>query len=205
VRGDFLNTDKRLVENTFKQLISWICELNFNDGIEPVFSLWTEEDVDKALAERDEILSRTGVKFSKQYYVKNYGFEEEDFEITDPAAYQRDSEGVDNDIGEILAGALKPGPSKQFAEQEKKPPFIDQRKIDNLSDSLTPGALQRQMDGVMTPIFDMIRTGADYNDIQNKLAALYPDMDIDQIQQSLAKMIFVSDLMGRASVQNEGK
>jgi phage gp29-like protein len=61
------------------------------------------------------------------------------------------------------------------------------------------------MDGVMTPIFDMVRAGADYNDVQDKLAALYPDMDIDQIQQSLAKMIFVSDLMGRASVQNEGK
>jgi phage gp29-like protein len=205
IRGDFLNTDKRLVENTFKQLISWTCELNFNDGIEPVFSLWTEEDVDIKLAERDKILSETGVKFSKQYYIKNYGFEEEDFEIVDPAAYERDIKGVDNNAGGILAGELKSELAKQFAESEKKPRFIDQQKIDNLSDSLTPGALQKQMDGVMTPIFDMVRAGADYNDVQDKLAALYPDMDIDQIQQSLAKMIFVSDLMGRASVQNEGK
>lgn len=205
VRGDFLNTDKRLVENTFKQFIKWICELNFNDGIEPVFSLWKEEDVDKALAERDKILSETGVKFSKQYYIKNYGFEETDFEITDPAAAERDIKGIDNNTGGILAGTLKPELAKQFAEQEKEPRFIDQQKIDNLSDSLTPGELQKQMDAVMTPVFNMIRAGANYTEIQDKLAALYPDMEIDRIQEALAKMIFVSDLMGRASVQNEGK
>lgn len=36
------------------------------------------------LASRDATLRGMGVKFSKEYYVKNYGFEPEEFEIEDP-------------------------------------------------------------------------------------------------------------------------
>jgi len=41
VRDDIVTSDKMIVEQTFKQLISWIWELNFT-GEQPAWSLWRE-------------------------------------------------------------------------------------------------------------------------------------------------------------------
>ncbi|HSA05938.1 MAG TPA: DUF935 family protein [Candidatus Gastranaerophilales bacterium] len=81
VRDDIVYSDKKIVENTHNQLIKWIWEINFNSGEIPEFSMFEEENIDKTLAERDEILVKQGVKFSKSYYINNYGLADKDFEI----------------------------------------------------------------------------------------------------------------------------
>jgi len=80
VRKDITDSDKKMAERVFNELIGWTWELNFSAGEKPVFSMYEMEDVDKTLAERDELLASAGVKFSKKYYMKGYGFEEEDIE-----------------------------------------------------------------------------------------------------------------------------
>ncbi|NTU43293.1 MAG: DUF935 family protein, partial [Nitrospirales bacterium] len=84
VRGDIVDSDKKLIERAFNQLITWIYELNFSGGERPVFSMWEEEDVDKDLAERDEKLTasmeKSGLRLTQKYYRKGYGLEEEDIE-----------------------------------------------------------------------------------------------------------------------------
>ena len=81
VRKDITDGDKKIVEQTFKELITWIYELNFSAGDMPVFSMYEEEDVDATLATRDGVLSRDcGVKFSPQYFQREYGFEDGDIE-----------------------------------------------------------------------------------------------------------------------------
>src|SRR5574344_1918028 len=81
VRQDIVDSDKKLVEKTVNQLIRWIYEINFSNQDVPVFEMYQEEDVDLTLSQRDKTLSETGVKFSKEYFIKNYGLEDEDFEI----------------------------------------------------------------------------------------------------------------------------
>ncbi len=81
VRKDIVYSDKKIVERTHNRLIKWIWEINFNYGEIPDFSMFEEKDVNKALAERDEILVKQGVKFSKSYYIENYGLNDKDFEI----------------------------------------------------------------------------------------------------------------------------
>lgn len=75
VRGDIVDGDKKLVQQTFNQLIKWIYELNFAAGDMPLFGMYEEEEVDKTLAERDELLSRAGVRLTPEYYQRSYGFE----------------------------------------------------------------------------------------------------------------------------------
>ena len=77
----FVDSDKKLVEGVINQLIQWFYEINFANGEVPVFELNEPEDVDLTLAQRDKILSDTGVKFTKEYFIKNYGLEDEDFDI----------------------------------------------------------------------------------------------------------------------------
>lgn len=81
VRDDIIFTDKKIVEKAHNQLIKWIWEINFNYGEMPRYSMFAEEDVNKALAERDDILVKQGVKFSKSYYAANYGLSDKDFEM----------------------------------------------------------------------------------------------------------------------------
>jgi len=82
VRKDIIDADKRMVERTLNKLIRWIYQLNFKEKTNiPVFSMFEEEDVDLNLAQRDKILSDAGVKFTKEYLMKSYGFEENDIQI----------------------------------------------------------------------------------------------------------------------------
>ena len=64
VRQDIIDADKKLVESVINQLITWIYELNYPNAEIPVFELYAPEDVDLTLAQRDKILSETGVKFT---------------------------------------------------------------------------------------------------------------------------------------------
>ena len=75
IRQDIIDSDKKLVEQTINQLIQWIYEINFSNAEIPVFELYQEEDVDLALAQRDKILFDSGVKFTKEYFIKTYGFD----------------------------------------------------------------------------------------------------------------------------------
>lgn len=182
VRKDLIDRDKKLIEGTFNRLIKWIYELNFADGEMPQFTMYEEEDVDKDLAERDEklgnVLQLSGLKLSKQYFQKAYGLEEEDFEEqqTTPAPNQ---------------------PNQQFSEPPSdKSTFPDQQAIDDAADTLSPEELQKQMEGVLKPIIDLINESKDYNQVMEKLIQTYPDMDTKTIEDMLARAIFVSELWG---------
>jgi phage gp29-like protein len=88
-------SDKRLVERAFNRLINLIYEINFNSNNKPKFILYEEEDVDKTLAERDQILVNTGVKFTKEYYIKNYNLMEDDFDLADNISSFAEKAGAD--------------------------------------------------------------------------------------------------------------
>lgn len=84
VREEIIAGDKRMVERVLQQLVAWTYELNWQQGQPPLFGLYMPDDVDTVLAERDKILTETGIKFTKDYYVKAYGLSESDFEIVQP-------------------------------------------------------------------------------------------------------------------------
>jgi phage gp29-like protein len=82
VRQDLLEQDQRLVAETMDLLFRWITELNFGMGTAaPRWGWYQEEDVQKDRADRDEVLSKQGVRFSKGYYQRTYKLEDDDFEI----------------------------------------------------------------------------------------------------------------------------
>lgn len=180
VRDEVIEADRAIVEQTFSQLINWTCALNFADSERPVWSMWADEDVDMEQATRDKTLSDAGVKFSKTYFMKAYGYEDEDI----------------LDVGAPKSQQTPPS----FSEADPGAPvhtFPDQKTIDDAVNSLNAEQLQEQMNGVLMPIIDMINNGTDYNEVLEKLTDAYPDMSTDAIQQMLERAIFVSELWGR--------
>jgi phage gp29-like protein len=181
VRKDLLDSDKRLIENIFNSLIKWIYEINFSEGETPYFTLYEEEEVEKDLAERDEklanVLQISGLKLSKKYFQKAYGLEDEDFEQQQtPTSKQL---------------------SQQFYEQpSSKNTFPDQQAIDDAINALSDEELQKQMEGVLKPIIQLIQGGNSYEEIMEKLVETFPDMDQNALEEMLSRAIFVSELWG---------
>jgi phage gp29-like protein len=164
-------SDKRIIENLFNRLIQLIYEINFNSNSLPEFILYKPADVDKLLAERDEILTRTGIKFTKQYYVKNYNLSEDDFSV-----------GIgDTSFSEPLNYSQSPSDRG------------DSGIIDQLSDQF----LQMQIENTLKPIFDLIENGESYEVLMENLAKIYPQMNTNQLEDLLAKLIFVAEINGR--------
>lgn len=99
VREDIIASDKRLVENTINQFIQMINSLNFSqcrpstnpqriglrrtlsDFTVPEFNFVGEEDLGTQKAQRDTIIAGLGVRFSKEYLMKTYGYQENDLDI----------------------------------------------------------------------------------------------------------------------------
>lgn len=78
-------SDTKLIIKFFNKLIRLTTDINFGPlAIAPKFSQYEATDIDKNLAERDNILTQQGVKFTKEYYKKNYNLQDDDFEILAP-------------------------------------------------------------------------------------------------------------------------
>jgi phage gp29-like protein len=83
IRKEVILSDIRLVENTMNKLIKEIVDLNFAPPY-PQFSLAMNDSDNMQMVERDTRLAQTGqVKFTKEYWMRTYGFREEDLEDID--------------------------------------------------------------------------------------------------------------------------
>ena len=85
VRDDIIQEDSRMIEESFNQVIGWICWYNFNvSGKLPLFKLYKHDPADKDRAEIDVMTSKLGVKLKKEYFVRVYGYNENEFDIGEP-------------------------------------------------------------------------------------------------------------------------
>lgn len=187
VRGEIVSADTKLVVKTLNTLVRWTCELNFGTAIErPVFKMWREEDVDEAQANRDKTLADTGqIRFKKQYWMREYSFEEGDIEEVVPSS----------------GGSAVP--PAEFSEGEpKKDEFPAQTAIDEAGAKIAaPTALQTAMEAMLRPYIELIENGAGYEVVMEQLAKTYPTMKPDQLTTLLERAIFAAEVWGRIHAQ----
>lgn len=180
VRGDLITEDTHLVEDTFNTLIGWIWELNFGSGNKPVFSLYEEEDVDKALAERDQILTNAGVKFTKSYFMKAYGFEEGDIEI---------------------AETPKPTstPSVQnFSETPLQPKHADE--LDRQSKALDTKAQEQE---ILSGVLSILDSASTYEEAIDAILGAYPTFELPALQNTIDRLTANSMILGGAEIETD--
>ncbi|RJP20730.1 MAG: DUF935 family protein, partial [Deltaproteobacteria bacterium] len=198
VKQELVDADANMAIEALNVLIGWIHEMNFGGSEPPAFSMWQEEDVDLDLSTRDKTLTESGVRFSKKYFTKTYGFEEEDIEEVSvpssgipPPAPQPPAEFSVHRGCPHCSGA-------QFADagQRGAQLFPDQAAIDDLTESISPEELQAQMEGILKPVLDLITEGNSHEEILTALAEAYPDMQDDALEEMLTRAIFVSESWG---------
>lgn len=182
VKDERRNQDKSMIEGAIQTLCDWYTLLNFGENaIAPQFKLTEPLGVNKELADRDKTLSESGVKFTKVYYQRNYGLEEDEFEIKE----EQQTEPVNNS---------RPGIT---LEQFAKSAFSDQAAIDKMLDTLPPEELQKQAQGLLKPIIKLVQDAKDYDEILDELLTTYPDMNSSAAENMLTRAYFVSEMIGR--------
>ena len=181
VRQDIVDSDKKLVEGVINQLIQWIYEVNFANAEVPVFELYEPEDVDLNLAQRDKILSDTGVKFTKEYFIKNYGLEEEDFDIRE----------------DIIPASPN---FKEFKEEEDKL-VPGQAQIENLFKFITEGDLNKQAQSMLSPLIKLFESCENYEEAFELLTD--KNLRSKQFEQTIQKALFLCELQGRSDGLDE--
>lgn len=179
VLEDIRDDDARLVESVFNQLLSWLCELNFAVDQLPKFELFEQESVDKLQAERDEILSRVGVKFTQQYLQRTYNFEEGDIELAQS----------DNAVNKQV----------EFAEPEM-PKNIADGIVEQLEVEGEP-----YVENWLQQVQDKLSQAESLEEFRNQLDSLIPELTFAEYAKVMAWASTVAEFVGRNSVAEEVK
>ncbi|MBC2658301.1 DUF935 family protein [Pseudomonas sp. MSSRFD41] len=174
VAKDIRDGDAGIVTAAFNAVIRRIVDINFGESVAaPIYELWEQEEIDKILAERDKNLSESGVRFTPQYWKRTYNLQ-------------------DGDIVETAADESGPA----FAEPALKP-ILDQVALDQAIDSLPAELLQEQAEQLVAPVLEALQRGRSDSEALGLLAEVYPQMDDQTLQQTLARLLFIADTWGR--------
>ncbi len=205
VRGDLLRADCELVAKSLRRdLIRPLVGFNFGwETLLPWFKFHYEEPEDLVSeATKVKTLTDAGVKTIPVSWVH------EKFNIPVPVDGE---ETIGSDVSSLgglgakmamKAGCGQGGLSGRGGRRclVCKGDIVisaDQRAVDTAVESLDPAGLQRQAEGVLKPILDMIESGMDYNKILESLAMAYPDMGDTALVEMLTRGIFVHETWGR--------
>ncbi len=172
-------SDRNLVESTINRLLSWINQINFGNTPPPKFKLYSENIADNNLADRDTKLKSLGVKFSKEYFVKNHGLNSNDFEF--------DSE-----------------PKVEVNSYSEPRNILAQTHLDKFTDEIiNRPEVKKSLSRTFKPILQLIQKSTNYQDLLDNLSSVYPQMDTLELETLLKKSVFISELFGADSVQKE--
>ncbi|WP_343297570.1 DUF935 family protein [Pasteurella multocida] len=175
VTKEIRNEDITLVESGFNQLLSWICELNFNVDTLPKFELYEQESIDKVQVERDQILSQMGVKFTAQYLHRTYGFEDGDIELI-------------NNNTEKTAEFNEPTLPPNIADG-----IVEQLEVEG----------ELYVEEWMQNIKDRLSQAESLEDFRNQLDSLIPELNFAEYGELMAWASTTAFLAGRQSVVEE--
>lgn len=208
VRDAVVEGDKRYPEAFFNKLISFIHHFNFNGTEIPKYSLYAEEDVDLVLAERDAklvpVLMNSGLKLTKSYYLDNYGFKDEDLEdatnIILPTPIQKPiKNAITSTVPEFHKNTIMN--KGEILAQSGNELYNDQVLIDDIADIESSNTAPTDILLKITEKY--LKSKKDYPTALKDLAKAFPEMNSDQLQKQIEKIMFFSDLVGRFSAKDE--
>lgn len=81
--------------------------------------------------------------------------------------------------------------------------YPDQAALDAAIEAIAPDLLQGQSVALLKPVLDLIAKSADYAEVHGKLAEVFQDMNTQQLEEMLARAMFVAEVWGRLSTRNE--
>jgi phage gp29-like protein len=169
-------SDVKLVEEGYNTLISWIVAYNFGQNVKlPRFNLYAEQEVDKALSERDATLANANiVKFERSYIKAAYNLKDEDFTV--PVAQQM-----------------------PFSDPEAS--AFDENS-NNMTVSVGDSAfsdISNAIDATLKPVFRIIEEGKTFEDVLSGLSKIFPSLSTQDLQDKVKNLLLIGEFVGMLS------
>jgi len=172
IREDLAKADENIVNKVIKEVLHYFTELNgITEEIKGEFK--DKDDPNKALADRDKVISEMGYTPTQEYIEQTYNIKVEKIE----------------DSQTVIANSKLISLSKDMPEDE-----LEYQA--NQLDTKKPLTFQKQ-------ILEIIENSKSFEDMQDKLLTLYPNTNTDDLQEILFNNIANSEILGRAEIENE--
>ncbi len=192
---DLRDADAAIVCAMMNQAIRWVVDKNYPGQSAPVFEMWDQRARDELRAARDKQLSDAGAKFTNRYWVRSYGYKEDDLQpeagttppppAPTPPALQA-SDGVASFAqGDAASTAEAPDPLAS--------------DLATLTTAAAP-AWATLVDKVQA----VVMQAGSLADAQQALLAAYGHLPTDELTRLMAAAFALAELKGMAAALEDG-
>lgn len=184
IRLELVRADGDLLSDSLnKQLVRWIVDYNMPGAPYPRVRRVVDEPTDTAkLAETRKHLFDMGFRPTLRQVQQDFGGEYTEINVAPKT-------GQDPAISATAA---------DFAAPDTP---ADQAAVDALLESLKGEPLQGLMGKMLAPVLAAVRDSSDHQGALQALVDLFPEVPLDDLQESLARALFVLDTWGRLNVE----
>lgn len=175
VTADIADGDCEMTAEQFQLLIDWIVDYNWG-GPSPQFEYFEDSNGGAEQADRDSKLYAAGTRFTNQYRMREYGFQEGDL-----------AEPVQEPSNPVAFAEYQPVP-QNYAEVTL--PTLEQAAADPLNDMV--GRLRR-----------VVQSAKGFQNIQDAVLTEFSEMDSSEMVKVMQLAMTLAELEGRAEVTNE--
>ena len=190
VRRDRLMSDARMLTGTFQKIVNALTVLNFEGVQPPKVVVDAGQDLGEDRARRDEILSRTGVRFSKEYFLGRYDLEDDDFEVTEPTNPAPTLQLTDSNATRKLSGDIKN--QLQVASDSAAADDIVDQALTRAASPLPTNLIKQTIEDADSP-----------EDLIVRLAELASDFEPKRFQQLMEASLLSAQMTGAAAITEE--
>lgn len=209
VREDLAAADRRRIAAAFNRLASVFTFYNFGSEVTPpVFSFVKDEDLQEARAERDVKLYAIGWRPKKSYIEREYGMQEEDFDLFETKqAFAAQVGGRHGHSHTRPAAATADAPTAKkpkglaerfaalFASKEDKAAAKDDALLGDYEETLL-GKAQEDMDAKIDALVDAAGQAATYEDALEALVSAYGRLDFARGAELLDNARYAASQIG---------
>lgn len=191
VREDRRNADLRLITSTIQRQVNALWVLNNLAGDAPLFKFEDDTGLQADRADRDSKLLSTGaVKFTAEYFLRAYDFEEGEVEVVDDPQPAQAGAKPKSKAGDDEGTQYARRPAARFTRE--------QQAVEDLI-----GAASKQLEQPVDPeaIRNAIRTAKDPDDLIDKLGLLFAGADPVSFARVIERALFAGHVMGFAHAQ----
>lgn len=186
VLEDYREADQRLVKGVMDEVGKIYRDVNAPEVPAPVFSWFESEDPQKDFADRDKTLTDSGLKIKKAYYVRRYGFQDDEIEV--------------GEVAQDEPATAQPADKQQFSEPPATPPTGG-----TIEDVLLAWA-KEQGDAPSASLIEaaeeLLGQVESLQDFRDKLIDLFAASEPERLGEIMARLELLGNMTGRYEVQD---
>jgi len=218
VREDLAAADRRRISAAFNRLAAVYAFYNFGaDAAPPLFQFVKDEDLQAPRAERDVKLHALGWRPKKEYFIREYGMQEEDFDLAEEPSGGDSFPGFDQIIPDRKhpancscgCGNMKKNKKRSFfrklltmlfASKEEKEEAKASGFMREFKESMiTVG--QENIDKTVESYVDVLGAADNYDDAFKALAAAYAKQSPSHSAYLIDEIRYAANVIGAVSAR----